>query len=180
MVNKLNEVFKDLSDNFSLFFILPDEKYPELRIDVLKKIMSKSKKKGVYINLNKPYKTLVQEFSNKKVKNDDLFFIDCVDKKGKDDKNVVYMKSLSALTSVGIALDPFFRNKNASFIFIDSIDSLVNANKEKIVIKFLRFIVERARDNDISVVILSLGGNVHKILSNEISVICDKIVYLRD
>lgn len=178
MKNQLKKELSKLSKNFIILAKSNQERHEELNLFLLKEIIGGGKTSGAYIAINKPYRKLIEIMDAKKIKHENLFFIDCVTKKGIDSDNCVFIHSPLKLMSIGIALDSIYKDKNYSFIFLDSIDSLLAYHNNKTVIRFVRTIMERTRENNMKGVMVSLKEKPDKFLSSELSLICDKIIDL--
>lgn len=178
IMKKLGDQLKELPKNYIALFMLSKENYENSSLEILKEVIKSSKKTGVYITINKPYSTLISLMKDKGIDTKKIFFIDCVTRKGNNSDNVIFLDSPSRLTAIGVALDPVFKSSKFSFIFMDSLDSLVVYNGEEVVIKFIRHLMEKARESNIKGIIISLKENADKLATGDLSLICDKIINL--
>lgn len=169
-----------LPKDYIVLILLSKESYEEKKFDIVRKIISENKKIGSYIAVNKPYKSIINSMTQKGIDHKKLLFIDCVTKKEEKSENVIFLKSPSKLTSIGITLESMYPKKEIDFIMIDSIDSLLVYNKKDAVIKFIRSVMERAREHNKKGIIFALENNMEEVIAGELYLVCDKIIKVKE
>jgi archaellum biogenesis ATPase FlaH len=171
------KVLKSLQlDSISLV-ILPGSEYENLNMDILKFF---TKKKGAYLAVNRPYATLKKTMLNKGIKTNNLLFLDCVTGSSPKANDCISIKSARSLTNIGIALEKVYKNKNLSFIILDSLDALSIYHSTNSLLRFARSEIERIRENNMGALILLSYDETDKRIIDEMYMVCDKVVNLVD
>jgi hypothetical protein len=165
--------------NFIALMIMPEENFNELNMHTIKTITNFSPK-GAYVSINKPYQKIIETMEENKIKHREIFFIDCITETACDAKNCVFIKSPQSLTNIGIALDKIYKSKEHKFIFLDSIDSLSVYHNADTLIRFVRSIIEKVRENNKIGMMIGVHEGIDKRIVNEISIVCDKIINLAE
>lgn len=178
MEQKISKRLVLLPEDSVVLIILPGKHYEELHMELVQVLLNQLNAEGAYITLNRPYHNLIKAFQTRKVDFHKLFFLDCVTKKKSEAENCTFLRSPPNLTNIGMALDPIYKNQKFSFIFFDSLDALSLYHDSKTVLRFVRFLIERMRENNKRGILLGLQGVVDKKMIDELSVVCDKVIDL--
>ncbi len=178
MKKELENELKNLPQDSVILTLLPRENYKELNMHLVKIIMDKTNGRGNYVAVNRSYNQLVKDMGKCKINHKNLFFIDCASEKGKNTDNCNFLGGAESLTNIGIALTPFYKDKDFSFIFIDSLDTLSVYHGPKMVIKFARSIIDKIKQNKMNGIMLGLHEDVDQQVINELSLMCDKMIDL--
>ncbi len=150
--------------------------------DGVTKVLKKESKKRniIYVTTNKPYKSLVNSLEDKKIKTDNIFFIDCISKEvgesGKDEDNCLYLDSPKSLTSMSIAINESIENIDGEkTLILDSLSTLLIYNDARTMGKFSNFLVNKMRSLEADAVILTLESDVDKDIIKKIQSFVDKV-----
>jgi len=77
-----------------VFLILVDAaNYQPVILKILDKLVVKNKMKGIYVAMNKPYKTLTKNFTSQGISKDKLFFLDSLTKSIRKEKKCPVRRS---------------------------------------------------------------------------------------
>lgn len=177
MKNKLEAEFKKLKKNFIVLTMMPQENFSELNLHLMK-LLTKKSPSGAYISVNKPYDKMIEIFKKAKIAHEKLFFIDCMGEKQKNIENCTFIESPESLTNIAIALDAVYKNEEHAFIFLDSLDTLGVYHKPEMLIRFVRSLVQKTRENNKIGLMVGVHEGMNKQVLDEIAVICDKVIHL--
>lgn len=175
----LSNKFKDLPDDFIASVIVPSGNYEEVNMHILNKFIHEKNRHGIYITINRPYKSIVKLMKKNNIDIKRLSFIDCISKevsKPKKEINCIFVKSPADLTEIAIAIDRLFKHTKHGFIFFDSLDTLLLYNSFEGVVKFAHFITGKMRIYGINGILLGLDEKIDKELIDEIAHFTDKTI----
>jgi len=178
MKDKLSNEMDGMTDDFVVLTILPREGYEELNMHMVNIMVNQLKSMGVYITVNRPYHNLIKVMKRNGIDHQNIFFIDCVSEKGAEAENAVFLKSAQSLTNIGISLNPIYKSKKHSFIFLDSLDGLSIHHDPNIIIKFVRSMINKIRMHTMNGVMIGLSEDTEQRIIDEIATICDKVIDL--
>lgn len=172
---------KDLEENPIISFLVAEDKYNETNISILKILINEFKMPGVYITVNKPYKSVAGTLKNNGIDTSKIFFIDTVTKLAKGEEprteNCLFMESPESLTDLSIALGEAVNSiPGDKFIFLDTLSTLLIYNEAGTVTKFAHFLTSRMRAWSVKGIIISLIKETKPELQAELAQFCDKIV----
>ena len=183
MLEKIKKEINTLPENFVVLTIVPYDKSEEVNLGILKFLINEKKNKGSYIAVNKPYQSITEILGKNKIDSDQLFFIDCMTKKAggntKDITNCSFIDTPSNLTSLGIELEKLFKKAEHNFVFLDSLNMLVQYNNKKQIIQFAHSLLSKVRINNIKGIVVGLHEETDEDLIAELSQLCDKVLDFR-
>ncbi|MBU4501742.1 MAG: DUF835 domain-containing protein [Nanoarchaeota archaeon] len=182
MKKTLEKELKNLPENFVVMAIVPFKHFEEANLHLLSILINNYNRKGSYITINRPYKSMIQLLKRENIDIRNLFFIDCITKEiseQKKSKNCYFVGSPNNLTEIAVALDPTFKEGKNKFVFLDSLDTLTVYNSVESVIKFAHFLTSKVRLHDLSGVMLAVHENSDSRLIMELAQFCDKVIDLR-
>ena len=133
---------------------------------------------GVYVTLNKPFRTVQDKFKKAGIDTRLLIFIDAVTKTkaGVEKTNeCLFIGSPQNLSDISIAMDQAVRAlpSRKRFVFFDSLSTLLIYNSPKVVAKFIHFLSGRMRIWKVRGIIISLQKKKDKDLIEELMQFCD-------
>lgn len=175
MKKKLEQALKNLPEHFIVLTILPRDNFNEINLHMAK-LLTKDDKKGTYVTINKPYNILVEIMKKNKISHDNLLFIDCTGNKSSDAENCVFLGSPDSLTNIGISLQSAYKDKENTFLILDSLDALSLYHTPDTLIKFSRSIINKLRETNMKGVMIGLHEDTNKKLIDELSIVCDKVI----
>lgn len=153
------------------------KRYQETNVSIIKYLVNKEISPGVYVTLNKPFKTMEKVLEKAKVDTRMILFIDAVTKTvGGVEKigKCLYIGNPENLSDISIAMDQAVRALpgKKKFLFFDSLSTLLLYNTPIVVAKFIHFISGRMREWGVNGIIISLKTS-DKELYNELMQFCD-------
>ena len=134
---------------------------------------------GVYVTLNKPYGVLVKNLEKAGISSDSLFFVDGITnvpstEEGTDHACLGSGIDLSNLC-IGISR-AIGKMKDANFLLLDSLSTLLIYNDSKSVSKFAHLLTEKMRRWGTQGCLLTVEMNAEKDVVAQLAPFCDKVV----
>ncbi|MCK5023009.1 MAG: hypothetical protein KAS04_02455 [Candidatus Aenigmarchaeota archaeon] len=163
-----------------ILVLVPNTKYSEKIIEI-SKMMSNVSKRICYVSLNRPYKTLVNDFAKKKINIDEFFFIDAVTKGVKDEEStdqVVYVSSPKALTELNITMKKVLKVGKIESTIFDSLSTLLVYEGSANVVRFSHSIVSLFRTLGTKGVLVALKEDVKSEVVKDLNMFVDEVVEL--
>jgi len=183
LVNKIiEELGTESIPSLNLVLTTPKE-YNKVNIALAEYIVNNVGIPGVYVTLNKPYKSMKDALQNL-IDMRMIIFIDVITKPtgGKmiDLDNCLYLDNIHNLSDLGIAIDRALEaipgeNK---FLLFDSLTTLEIYNKTDTVLKFIYFLSGKIRSKSINGIFLSLKRQTDDDITSHLSMFCDHVVHL--
>ncbi|MFH1066124.1 MAG: ATPase domain-containing protein [Nanoarchaeota archaeon] len=155
--------------------IVPNDSYNERIIDITKEIACHHKTVG-YVTLNKPYAKIISLFESKKINPEQFWFIDISTSNAK--KGVINVNSLSALTSISIAINKILDQKRAEAMIFDSLSTLLISNDKLMILKFAHAVIRNMKTKKCTGILTILQSDESSETINDIKMFVDKVVYL--
>nr|MBI4156575.1 hypothetical protein [Candidatus Woesearchaeota archaeon] len=156
-----------------------NSKYNNANIELIKYMTGEVKSPGVYVTLNKPFKTIESDLKNSKVDTRIIIFIDAVTKTvGGEIKKIdqcLFIGSPENLSDISIAMDQAITSLKGKdkFLFFDSLNTLLLYNTAETVARFIHFLAGKMRIWKVKGIIISLEKKANKELIDELSQFCD-------
>ena len=145
-----------------------NSKYNNANIELIKYMTEEVKSPGVYVTLNKPFKTIESDLKNSKVDTRVIIFIDAVTKtvggEIKKTDQCLFIGSPENLSDLSIAMDQAITSLKGKdkFLFFDSLNTLLLYNSEEIVARFVHFLAGKMRIWKVKGIIISLEKKANK------------------
>ncbi len=177
-VSEFQDQIKELKEFVALATVNPRD-YQKINIGIIKKLVNEDKTPGVYVTLNKPYKTLKSLFEREKIDSSLILFIDAVtntkDKRLEKTKDCLYIGSPENLSDISVAMDEAVRAVpgEKKFVFFDSLSTLLIYNQPGTIAKFIHFLAGKMREWGVKGIIISLEKGANKELIDKLSQFCD-------
>ena len=167
-----------LSSQSSLLFVCPIEHLAD-SINQAILLLSQKKLVGTYVSFNKPYKSLKKKLDELGVDTSKILFIDCIASsigEAEQTQNVVHIHNPSDLTSLMIAINEFGESiASEKYLVIDALATLLIYNREELVIKFVKSILEDSLKHNLKVLMFTPDAKGSEFV-NKISLFFDNIV----
>jgi len=182
----LTRVIKNLKPNRIVLFIIDAKKYHRLHAKILKILIEQRKFAGIYITVNKPYKSLIKYLEENKINTNNIFFIDAISKMVEDKmkltEHCLFIPSPSHLTDLGITLTEainVLKNKERKFVIIDSLSTLLVYNDLETVARFMHFIISKLRVFGLVGILISIEKQIDEKAVNLLIEMCDEIIEVK-
>ena len=183
MIKTIDEALKDETEPGISLVLTNAKKYNEANIALTKYMVNTKGIPGVYVTLNKPYRTMKKNLDGK-VDLRMLIFIDAITKStggkiNKDDE-CLYLDTMQNLTDLGVAIDQAIRAipSEDKFLLFDSLSTLLIYSQAGSVSKFIHFLTGKIRALGVNGVLLSLVHGEEDEFLSQLSMFCDQTIYL--
>lgn len=154
------------------------------KIELMKFLANKKKMKSIYVTIDKPYKTIHEEFQKNKINESSIFFIDVITKGVKEVENVsncLFLESPYSLTALSLAIQKLIDyhaaheiNLKEVAIIFDSLSSLHQYIKIDELMRFMHSILNKARMNELYAFIFLIEGEISREKMAPLQAFCDK------
>lgn len=177
----LKRDLKDLNEYVALATVKAKD-YQRANIEIIRHLIETDNIPGVYVTLNKPFKTIQGLLKNKKIDIRMIIFIDAVTQIGsgevKKTKDCLFIGSPENLSDIAVAMDQAVMaiQSEKKFLFFDSLNTLLFYNKAATVARFIHFLASKMRIWKVKGIIVSLHKEKDKELIEELSQFCDVIM----
>jgi len=178
----LKEKFEGLPEPFVVLFIADPKEYVTQNLALLNEFVNVKKLNGIYITVNRPYKSLVSLLQKESIDSSRMFFIDLITKTAADqpkrEDNCIFMGSASNLTDLSVAISQAVSANpdEKKFIFLDSLSTMLIYNEAGSLSKFSHFLTSRLREWNVNGVFISLDTASDKDVTDTISQFCDRVI----
>ncbi|HLC51507.1 MAG TPA: ATPase domain-containing protein [archaeon] len=172
------ETLKDGLDVY-LLVLKPGEQGKSLEAT---KIMIDQGIKAVYVSVNKPYNTILNNAKKLGIDASKLLVLDAVSKATgsptPNDPSVIYISNPTNLSEMSITIGNAIKQmgtKNVVVVF-DNASLMYVYSKKDIVSKFFRFLIAQARKDGQKVILIAIKDDESGDIINEFSQVCDETV----
>jgi hypothetical protein len=175
---KLSKGLKNLKE-FVVLAKVDAQNCQDVNLEIIKYFTEIRKIPGVYVTLNKPFKTLVNFLETKEIDPRMIIFIDAVTKTAGGDvekqNNCLFIGSPQDLSDISLAMDQAVMaiTSKVKFVFFDSLDTLLLYNQAGTVARFVHFLAGKMRTWGVEGIIVSLRKERNEELINELMQFCD-------
>lgn len=172
------DIVKELASNQTILLLMPSAEYNALIVENMKKFSGKN---VCYITLNKTSDSLKELFKQKKIKIENIVFIDAISKTIKtvpdQAEGVYFVSSPGALTELSLSIDKFLRH-NFDYLIFDSLTSLLVYEQKSPVAKFVASLVNKIKQSKTRAIFYALSVKEQQALINESGMFVDKVLNL--
>ena len=183
MIKTIDESLKDETEPGISLVLTSAKKYNDANVALTEYMVNTKGIPGVYVTLNKPYRTMKKNLEGK-VDLRMLIFIDAITKStggkiNKDDE-CLYLDTMQNLTDLGVAIDQAIRAipSEDKFLLFDSLSTLLIYSQVGSVSKFVHFLTGKIRALGVNGVLLSLVHGEEDEFLSQLSMFCDQTIYL--
>ncbi len=179
----LEKEIDSIKPNSVVLFVVSGKNYHTINLEILRTTIQKKKFSGIYITVNRPFKSLKKYLEENKIDTERIFFIDMITKTAKEKmeitRNCLYIPSPTNLTDLGIAIsEALSAMKDASkkFLFLDSLSTLLIYNSKEVVAKFVHYLVTKVKILGLIGLMISIEKQIDEKLMYLLLEMCDKAV----
>lgn len=183
-IKELLDYLRSMPKEFIVLVNVRAEDYLKVNLEILKGLANDNKIPGVYITVNKPYRTMKKLLDDNKVNSEGIYFIDCISSssgwKEEGMKNVFFLDSPQNLTGLGIAMNEAISaiGDTEKFLFMDSLSTLLLYHNAGTVAKFSHFLTGKMRLWGLRGVLMSVERGAEPELTAQLSQFCDAVLTL--
>lgn len=170
-----------IGKNKIVILVIPNEKYAESIVEIARSLAS-DYKKICYVNLNRPYSTLINIFESQDIDSNRFFFIDGVTKKTDEAKkvhNCLYVDAPNALTQLSLGINKLFKTLKPEILLFDSISTILIYEKASTVTKFMHHLIGKIRSIDCIAIFTALEEGTISDLMKDLHMFTDKTICLK-
>lgn len=176
---RLKQEMKSLPENWIVVLETSAKKSMQTGIEAVK-ILTGQNLTGIILSASRPHANLFQLYEKNRIDVSQTFILCCVcndPSASQKIKNVVHLPSVSALTEISIALSKATKKfKGKSFLFLDSISSLLIHNNPKTLAKFIHSVLVLMRLNEIKGILIAIEDDANREFRAELIQLCDKVI----
>jgi hypothetical protein len=174
---KLEKELENLSESWIVFLETGAENSLEVNIESVKLFLKRGLW-GIILSASRPYSNLLDIYKENGIEIEKIIILDGVSKgQTVENKNVIFLGGLDDLTNISIALsDTYKKLDHKSFLFLDSITSMLIYNNPMIFAKFIHSLLVKMRINNEGGILFSLEEETEKRVRAEIAQLCDKVI----
>jgi archaellum biogenesis ATPase FlaH len=169
----------DVEQNNSILFVIPNETYNETLIDIIKQGVNNHK--VCYITISKGYAALNIILEKNKIKTDNFFFIDCITKtvkSQKDTDNCTFISSPNSLIELGLAINKTITKHAPEVVIFDSLSTLLIYHKDNIVSKMVQGLSNKFEAMNSKIIFTLTAKDKESILFKNLHMFISKVTEL--
>ena len=169
------DVSKELASNKVVLVVVPSAKYSATSLKIVKKL---AQKKLCYVTTNKTSASLNENFTKKKVKMENVIFVDAISKSlgtGSKEDQSIHISSPGALTELSLVIRKVLKH-DLDYLIFDSITNLLTYNKPETVSRFLSSLTNQVKKSKTKAVFYALDVAEHKSMIQKCGMFVDKVV----
>lgn len=178
--HKFKKTTSDLPEKYIVLAVIKTKNYDKLSTSVLDLFVNDEKLAGIYLTTNKTYTKIrfAMNGQGKKIDAKKVFFIDCVEENiPEEDKENVFAAPPQNLTDLNIIIDSLLKkNKDISFIIVDSLSTFFIYNNPKEIEKFIRSVIKKLNDYKVKGVFITNQTHSNEAVIEELSLFFDKTI----
>lgn len=158
-------------------FVSKPEDYLTINKAIISYLTKNLKLTGVYVTLNKSCRALSEMFSQEKIETKKILFIECAGQEPKSKvDNCISLKSNLSLTELSLSISESCKNNGTKFVFLDSVSTILIYNNLETTERFIHYMVNRVKNMDILMVLISIEEEKSNKLLPILSQFCDKVI----
>ena len=172
------DIGKELGENKIVLVIIPSKKYSTASLKIAKKL---SQKKLCYVTTNKTSGSLNESFSKKKVKMENVIFVDAISKSlgtSSKDEQSIHVSSPGALTELSLVIRKVLKH-NLDYLVFDSLTNLLTYNKAETVSRFISSLASTIKKSGTKGVFYALDVAEHKSMIQKCGMFVDKVITIK-
>lgn len=179
--NKVKKELEALSGTFVLMLDTHAETYFDSVMESAS-FMTGRGKKGVYVTISRPYRYLSKEMQKRKIKTDDIIFIDCISSMAGEhgSANCVLVENPAALEEISMHVSSSLSRieSDEKFLIMDSLSTLLIYNSLNSVKEFSMFLINKLRLESIDGILVIIGKEAPEDLKQILIAMSDKVIYV--
>ena len=158
-------------------FISKSEDYVVVNQEIMNYLTKSLKQQGIYVTLNKTHCDMVEILEKQGIDTKKILFIDNNEEgEGCGANNCIFLGKNKSLTALSLAMSKAAKQKQLNFVFFDSITTLLIYNKLESAERFVHFFINKIKNLDILMIIMSIEeGRTNKLIPL-LSQFCDGMI----
>ena len=179
-VEKREIIIVDIKKREIIVVIMPNTTYNKGLLDITNQL-AKHYSSICYVCLNKPHNSIIRSFENNKINKNKFLFVDAVSKPSKVEvsANCISVRSISALTELGITVGKALEKGKLQVLIFDSLSTLLIYHGPATVTRFVHNLIGRVRELNCTAVFTCLEGDAKSNLIKDVGMFVDKIAQIK-
>lgn len=178
--DQIREKFESAGDPQLILLNTSSENYFEAVMESTKFMLKEGE--GIYFTASRPYRYISKEMQRRKIKTDDLVFIDCISIMAGEHSNgdCIFVENPAALEEISMYIDSMLDKMEGSkkFLVMDSLSTLLIYNSQASVKEFSMFLMNKLRIHGVGGVFVVLERELPKDIKQILIAMCDKTVQI--
>ena len=165
---------RETEKNQVLTFVMPNSLYPSDSLSIIKAV-TEIAPKNIFVTVNKPYFSIIENLKANGVDTEGLYFIDASGQEGEATKGDNYEKIKSAgdITEIMLSVGKHLRNGEYYALIFDSVSTLLAYHGEEIVIRFSHSLVNKLRKHGVKGIFLCTKEDMNTSLMKNLNMLAD-------
>jgi CBS domain-containing protein len=170
---------REMEKNHVLTFLMPNSLYPADSMSIIKAV-TEIAPKNVFVTLNKPYFSIMENLKAKAINTEGFFFIDASSQEGGEQEagkekgeNFERVQSPSDLTDIMLAIGKHVGKGEYYSLIFDSLSTLLVYHSEEVVIRFAHSLVNKLRKYKVKGVFLCTKEDMNTSLMKNLNMLAD-------
>lgn len=164
--------------DIALIFV-PEKRYELINSELIADYVAARGFYCVYISLNRPFISLAKTLKEQNIDMHKILIIDAVTPISGNimrNGNAVFVGSPKALTHLSITTTSTLKNKRGEkrILILDSLSVLISCNGVATSQQFMRFVISKMQEWNVTMAIFMLEGETDKNVVSELSSLCNK------
>ncbi len=165
---------RETEKNQVLTFLMPNSLYPADSMSIIKAV-TEIAPKNIFVTVNKPYFSIIDNLKSKGINTEGLFFIDASSQEGgsRKGKNYEKIKNPADMTEIMLSLGKHLQKGEYYALIFDSVSTLLSYHDEEVVIRFSHSLVSKLRKYNVKGVFLCTKEDTNTSLIKNLNMLAD-------
>ncbi len=165
---------RETEKNHVLTFVMPNSLYPTDSISIIKAV-TEIAPKNIFVTVNKPYFSIIENLREKEINTDGIYFIDASTQEGdsSEGKNYEKIKSPGDLTEIMLSVGKHVQKGEYYSLIFDSVSTLLAYHDEEMVIRFTHSLVNKLRKYNVKGIFLCTKEDMNTSLMKNLNMLAD-------
>jgi hypothetical protein len=165
---------RETEKNHVMTFMMSNSLYPTDSISIIKAV-TEIAPKNIFVTVNKPYFSIIENLKSKDVNVKGLYFIDASSQEGEDTKGKNYekIKSPADMTEIMLAVGKHIKRGEYYSLIFDSVSTLLAYHDEEMVIRFTHSLVGKLRKYGVKGIFLCTKEDMNTSLMKNLNMLAD-------
>ncbi len=164
---------REIDKNKILTFIIPNALYPTDSLSIIK-AASEAVPKCIFVTVNKPYYSLIENLKKNNINTDGFFFIDASEEgEAVSGENFEKIKNPSDITELMLSIEKALQSRKHFGLIFDSVSTLLTYHKEDMISRFAHKLVNKLRKHNVKGIIICTKEDTDTELMKNLNMIAD-------
>lgn len=177
------DIKKEIGSSLSITLVMPNETYIK-NMNIIAKQLCEAYNKVCYVSLNKLYQPLIEDLQANNIDIHKIYFIDGITKKAVSNPgnvpNCFFASGPDKITELGTAIQKIVNQQKSQALLFDSLSTLLIYKNVQVVKQFVHSIVGQVSVTNCVAAFTCLQGKNENSLIQDLSMLVDNIVHIKD